>query len=104
LLFPPVDGAAAELNRDGLQHAMSRRNPALAHDNLDPLFTVRAFERVNVQPFRIMEQPAQRSRDLPVLVSLKSGRERPGVKKYVSSEPDKLRLAVERRVVRMVER
>jgi hypothetical protein len=51
-----------------------------------------------------MEQPAQRSRNLPVMVSFKSGRERPGVKKYLSSELDKLRLAVERRVVRMVER
>jgi hypothetical protein len=70
-----VDCAAAELDRSGLQYAMSRRGPGFAHDGLNPLFAARVFEHMSVQPFRIIEQSAKRQGNLPVLIPLKSGRE-----------------------------
>jgi hypothetical protein len=94
-----VDGSAAEFDRCGLH---TRCRAVFVQDEQHRLF-IGADQRVSVKPFPVAEQSSQRLRDLPVLVPFIPGRERPGIEQNVSSQLDKLRLAVERRAARMVE-
>jgi hypothetical protein len=43
-----------------------------------------------VQPCSVPEEPAKRERDLPVLISFSSWRERPGISQHVATERNKV--------------
>jgi hypothetical protein len=57
-----------------------------------------------VEPLLVPEKRSNRSRDLPVLIPFKSGRERAAVEQHGPSQPDQLCVGIEPMVVGMFER
>lgn len=55
-----------------------------SQDSLIGTALLRALDGVGVEPFPVVEKPAQRHRDLAMLVSFITGRERAGIAKNAS--------------------
>jgi hypothetical protein len=83
-------------------HPYGPRRPRFAPALAVFLGRTSTLNRVRGQPLRVLEESAKGLRNLPMLVTLKSGGKRPGIQQNVSSQLNELGLFVEWRVGRLI--